>query len=101
MSSNNQVNPQNPDNEQKQSSCSLTNSGITVMGVFVPWILVVVVALVIAYFLYKRGMFGEDVNTVIAPPSVPAGIPSAAIMSNASPILPQGDVSKFFNHNKW
>jgi hypothetical protein len=97
MSSNNVA--QKPDNEQ-QSSCSLTNSGITVMGVFVPWILVAVVVVVIGYFLYKKGMFGEDVNGVLAP-SVPAGMPSSNLVESASVGIPSGDVAKFFNHNKW
>jgi hypothetical protein len=86
--------------ENIPKTCLLTGSGITILGVFVPWALIVVVAIVILYFLYKKGMFDDEFGAIsVASTPIPVGIAST-VAQVASPALPVGEVAKLFGHNK-
>lgn len=109
MQSSQQENHQEQENPQDHApsnagSCLFNKSGVTVMGVFVPWMTVVIVALILIWFLNRNGYFNAEVVSVMGAASaqMPAQA-SVGVSANvqANPSMPTGDVAKFFNHDLW
>jgi hypothetical protein len=56
----------------KPQMCVISKSGLTLFGIHVSWVILVLVAVLVYFYLNKQGMLGESVSEVVSAPSAPA-----------------------------